>query len=437
MSNVKVENLSKNKAKLTIEVSAEQFEVALDKAFKKVIQNVKIDGFRQGKAPKNIFINRYGWESLYQDGIDFALNDTYFLAVQESGLTVVSNPEIDLDFAAIKRGSGFTYTAVVEIWPNPTLGEYKGLTVKAKSTRVTKKMIDEHIEKQLKAKAEIVVKDEPALLGDTVVIDFEGFVDGVAFEGGKAENFPLELGSHSFIEGFEDQLVGVSAGAELDVNVVFPANYAPELASKAATFKVKVHEVKGKLESKLTDEVVQDMEIEGISTVAEYTNYVKDLLTKQKEQENENYIMDTLMKKIEKASDIVVPQSVIDENVQKQVERVEAQAKQYNVPVEVILQYSGFANMDAYKKAGQEHIKRQITEEVIIEEIVKAENFEVTQEEIDAEFAKLANVVEGDSEEEQAKKMKDVKKRYAQEQVEHHLKMVKAVNLIKESAKIE
>ena len=143
------------------------------------------------------------------------------------------------------------------------------------------------------------------------------------------------------------------------------------------------------------------------------------------------------MKKIEKASDIVVPQSVIDENVQKQVERVEAQAKQYNVPVEVILQYSGFANMDAYKKAGQEHIKRQITEEVIIEEIVKAENFEITQEEIDAEFAKLANVVEGDSEEEQAKKIKDVKKRYAQEQVEHHLKMVKAVNLIKESAKIE
>lgn len=437
MSNVKVDNLSKNKAKLTIEVSAEQFEVALDKAFKKVIQNVKIDGFRQGKAPKNIFINRYGWESLYQDGIDFALNDTYFLAVQESGLTVVSNPEIDLDFTAIKRGSGFTYTAVVEIWPNPTLGEYKGLTVKAKSTRVTKKMIDEHIEKQLKAKAEIVVKDEPALLGDTVVIDFEGFVDGVAFEGGKAENFPLELGSHSFIEGFEDQLVGVSAGAELDVNVVFPSNYAPELASKAATFKVKVHEVKGKLEAKLTDEVVQDMEIEGINTVAEYTNYVKDLLTKQKEQENENYIMDTLMKKIEKASDIVVPQSVIDENVQKQVERVEAQAKQYNVPVEVILQYSGFANMDAYKKAGQEHIKRQITEEVIIEEIVKAENFEITQEEIDAEFAKLANVVEGDSEEEQAKKIKDVKKRYAQEQVEHHLKMVKAVNLIKESAKIE
>lgn len=437
MSNVQVENLSKNKVKLTIEVSAEQFEVALDKAFKKVIQNVKIDGFRQGKAPKNIFINRYGWESLYQDGIDFALNDTYFVAVQQSGLTVVSNPEVDLDFTKIARGSGFTYTAVVEIWPNPTLGEYKGLTVKAKSTRVTKKMIDEHIEKQLKAKAEIVVKEEPALLGDTVVIDFEGFVDGVAFEGGKAENFPLELGSHSFIEGFEDQLVGVSAGAELDVNVVFPANYTPELASKPATFKVKVHEVKGKLEAQLTDEVVQDMEINGVSTVKEYTEYVKDLLTKQKEQENENYIMDTLMKKIEKGSDIVVPQTVIDENVAKQVERVEAQAKQYNVPVEVILQYSGFASMDAYKKAGEEHIKRQITEEVIIEEIIKAENFVVTEEEINAEYEKLANIGEADTEEQKATKIKDIKKRYAQEQVEHHLKMVKAVNLIKESAHIE
>ena len=437
MSNVQVENLSKNKVKLTIEVSAEQFEVALDKAFKKVIQNVKIDGFRQGKAPKNIFINRYGWESLYQDGIDFALNDTYFVAVQQSGITAVSNPEIDLDFSKITRGSGFTYTAVVEIWPNPTLGEYKGLKVKAKSTKVSKKAVDEYIEKQLKAKAEIVVKEEPALLGDTVVIDFEGFVDGVAFEGGKAENFPLELGSHSFIEGFEDQLVGVSAGAELDVNVIFPENYAPELASKPATFKVKVHEVKGKLEAKLTDEVVQDMEINGVSTVKEYTEYVKDLITKQKEQENENYIMDTLMKKIEKGSDIVIPQSVIEENIQKQVERVEAQAKQYNVPVEVILQYSGFANMDAYKKAGEEHIKRQITEEIIIEEIIKAENFEVTEEEVNAEYNKLANVVESDTEEQIVTKVKDVKKRYAQEQVEHHLKMVKAVNLIKESANIE
>ncbi len=436
-SKVKVENISNSKVKLTISVSSEEFDKALDLAFNKVIKEVKIDGFRQGKAPKNIFINRYGWESLYQDGIEFALQMTYYPALQEANVVPVADPKIDLDVTTIKKGSGFDYTAEVEIWPTPELGQYKGLTVKAKSTRVTKKMVDEYIAEQLKSKAEIVVKDQPAENGDTVVIDFEGFVDGVAFEGGKGENYPLELGSHAFVPGFEDQLVGVKTGDELDVNVVFPENYHESLASKAATFKVKVHEVKGREEAELTDDVVVDLNIEGVSTVKEYIEHVKKLLQSQKEQENENYIMDTLMKKIEKGSKIVVPQTVVEEELNKQVERMEQQAKQYKVPVEVLLQYSGYANLEAYKTAGESYIKRQIIEEVIIEEIVKAENFEVTSEEVEAEYTKLCGSLEGLDEKEQAKRLADVKKKYSSEQVEHHLKMSKAINLIKDSAVIE
>lgn len=435
-SNVKLEQLSEGKVKLTIEVSSEQFDNALDKAFEKVIKNVKIDGFRVGKAPKSVFINHYGWESLYQDGIEFALQETYYPAVSSTGAIPVSDPKIDLDFSTIKKGSGFTYTAEIEVWPTPELGEYKGLEIKPKSTRVTKKMVDEYIQNQLKSKAEIVIKEGQAELGDTVVIDFEGFVDGVPFEGGKSENYPLELGSHSFIPGFEDQLVGTKAGDELDVNVVFPENYHESLASKAAVFKVKVHEVKAKVEAELNDDLVSDLDIENVKTVSEYTEYVKKLLKGQKEQEAENYLMDTLMKKIEKNSKIIVPQTVINDEVEKQVSRIEEQAKQYNVPVDILLQYSGFENMDAYRQAGEVYIRRQIVEEIIVEEIIKKENFEVTQEEIDKEYAKLANVQESDSEEEASKKLADVKAKYATSQVEHHIMMVKALDLIKNSAVI-
>lgn len=435
-SNVKLEQISEGKVKLTIEVSSEQFDKALDQAFEKVIKNVKIDGFRVGKAPKSVFINHYGWESLYQDGIEYALQETYYPAVSSTGVIPVSDPKIDLDFSTIKKGSGFTYTAEIEVWPTPELGEYKGLEIKPKSTRVTKKMVDEYIQNQLKSKAEIVIKEGQAELGDTVVIDFEGFVDGVPFEGGKSENYPLELGSHSFIPGFEDQLVGTKAGDELDVNVVFPANYHESLASKAAVFKVVVHEVKTKVEAELNDDLVSDLDIENVKTVSEYTEYVKKLLKNQKEKEAENYLMDTLMKKIEKNSKIVVPQTVINDEVEKQVSRIEEQAKQYNVPVDILLQYSGFESMDAYRQAGEVYIKRQIVEEIIVEEIIKKENFEVTQEEIDNEYAKLANVQESDSEEEAAKKLADVKAKYATSQVEHHIMMVKALDLIKNSAVI-
>ncbi len=425
---VSVEKLEAGKVKLTVKVSAEEFDLALDHAFQKVVKEVNVPGFRPGKMPKSMFIKRFGYESLYQDAVEFALQGTYPLAVRESGVFPVSDPAIDLKFEELKQGKGFTYTAEVEVWQDAVLGEYKGVEVKRASTKVTDAKVNQYIKKALVQKQETVIKETAAKKGDTVVIDFEGFVDGVAFEGGKGENYPLELGSHSFIPGFEEQLVGVKPESEVDVNVVFPENYHEHLAGKAAVFKVKVHEVKTKVTPKLTDELVEEMEIANVKTVEEYKAYVLDLLTKEAEAKADNKMMEDLFKKITKKSNIVVPEAVIESELEKQLNKVEAQAKQYGVPTEVLLQYSGYQTVDAFKEEGRKHLKTRITNDIIVEEIIKAEKIKATAKEIEAEYKKAS----GDDE----SKVEELKKQYKEEQVAENIKYAKAIELIKKNANI-
>lgn len=425
---VSVEKLEAGKVRLTVKVSAEEFDLALDHAFQKVVKEVNVPGFRPGKMPKSMFIKRFGYESLYQDAVEFALQGTYPLAVRESGVFPVSDPAIDLKFEELKQGKGFTYTAEVEVWQEAVLGEYKGVEVKRASTKVTDAKVNQYIKKALVQKQETVIKETAAKKGDTVVIDFEGFVDGVAFEGGKGENYPLELGSHSFIPGFEEQLVGVKPESEVDVNVVFPENYHEHLAGKAAVFKVKVHEVKTKVTPKLTDELVEEMEIANVKTVEEYKAYVLDLLTKEAEAKADNKMMEDLFKKITKKSKIVVPEAVIESELEKQLNKVEAQAKQYGVPTEVLLQYSGYQTVDAFKEEGRKHLKTRITNDIIVEEIIKAEKIKATAKEIEAEYKKAA----GDDE----SKVEELKKQYKEEQVAENIKYAKAIELIKKNANI-
>ena len=268
---VKVERLSENRVKLVVTVSAEQFDLALDAAFNKVVKDIKVDGFRPGKLPKSIYISRFGWESLYNEGIEFAFQATYPMALREAEVYPVDDPKVDLvDPAAIEKGKSFDYTVEVDVWPNVHLGEYKGVKVKKQSTRVLKKDVEAYIQNVLKGKAENVIKEGAAELGDTVVIDFEGFVDGVAFEGGKGENYSLELGSKSFVPGFEEQLVGAKSEDNVEVKVTFPENYHANLASKDAVFKCVVHEVKTKVVPELNDDFVKELEIENVHTKDEY-----------------------------------------------------------------------------------------------------------------------------------------------------------------------
>lgn len=431
---VNVERLSENSVKITIDVTTEEFDVALDKAFAKVVKEVKADGFRPGKMPKTIFIQRYGWESLYNDALQFVFEETYPKAIMEAKVYPTNEPKVDLDFSTLKKGSGFTYTAEVDVWPEVHLGEYKGIKVKPMSTRVTKKDVDAEVKKVLESKVENVIKEDPAEKGDTVVIDFEGFVDGVAFEGGKGENYGLELGSNSFIPGFEDQLIGTKTDDEVDVNVTFPKDYHANLAGKKAVFKVKVHEVKQKVYPELNDDLVKELDIKGVETVDAYLEYTKGQLKKNKTTAAENHMASALLEAVCKNSYAEFPESLIQSEVEYQVKNVEKQAKQYNLPVDVLLQYSGIQSIDDFKKGAEENARKSFLQELVIDEIIKLENIVATTEEIENQYRGLAGVKDEDDEATIAKKIANAKKQYKENQVAYRIKADKVIELLKKNA---
>ena len=424
---VKVERLSENRVKLVVTVSAEQFDLALDAAFEKVVKDIKVDGFRPGKLPKSIYISRFGWESLYNEGIEFAFQSTYGMALQEAGVYPVDDPKVDLvDPAAIEKGKSFDYTVEVDVWPNVHLGEYKGVKVKKQSTRVLKKDVEAYINNVLKGKAENIIKEGAAELGDTVVIDFEGFVDGVAFEGGKGENYSLELGSNSFVPGFEEQLVGAKSEDEVEVKVTFPENYHADLASKDAVFKCVVHEVKTKEVPTLNEEFVKELELENVNTVEEYQEYVKNLLKDNKTKAAEQQFEQDCIEAVLKNSYAEFPQSLINQAVERNVQRIEEQAKQYQLPVEVLLQYYQMGSLEDFRKVSEEQVRKEFLQELVFEEIIKLENIEASQEELEAKYLEIAG---GDQ-----AKVKQVKKQYRESQVSFHIKTLKAVELVKANA---
>ena len=424
---VKVERLSENRVKLVVTVSAEQFDLALDAAFEKVVKDIKVDGFRPGKLPKSIYISRFGWESLYNEAIEFAFQGTYPMALREANVFPVDDPKVDLvDPAAIEKGKSFDYTVEVDVWPNVHLGEYKGVKVKKQSTRVLKKDVEAYINNVLKGKAENVIKEGEASLGDTVVIDFEGFIDGVAFEGGKGENYSLELGSNSFVPGFEEQLVGAKSEDNVEVKVTFPENYHGDLSSKEAVFKCVVHEVKTKVVPVLDEEFVKELELENVNTVEEYQEYVKKLLKDQKVAAAEQQFEADCIEAVLKNSYAEFPQSLINQGVEREIQRVAAQAKQYGLEAEMLLQYYGFANLDDFKKASEENVRKEFLRELVFEEIIKLEGITCTPEELEAKYLEIAG---GDQ-----SKVKQVKKQYSEAQVAFHINSFKVVDLIKANA---
>ena len=381
-----LEKISSNQVKLTIEVSAEQFNHAIEHVYPEVAKDAKIDGFRPGKAPMSMYIKHYGYATLYEHAVDHAINDTYREAVNEHQLFVVDYPKIDLDEKTISHEKGFTYTATVFVLPEVELVKYQGIAFSALSKKVSKKEVDEAIKNALQNKAENVLKDEEAAPGDTVVIDFEGFVDGKAFEGGKAENYELELGSGSFIPGFEDQLVGSKAEEERDVHVTFPVNYHADLAGKDATFKVKVHEVKQKLIPVLDDDFVKELEIEGVNTVEEYKTYTENNLKQAKEKQYEDDYLNKLFKALIDENPIDVPEVMIQNQANEMEKRYRKQAEQYKIPFDMFLQFQGL-NEETFK----EQTKLQIKLDLILEAVIKKENFKVKEEAIEKLYQEIAD----------------------------------------------
>lgn len=387
---VKWEKLEGNKGQLTFEVDAETFDKALDQAFKKVVKNVSVPGFRKGRVPRPIFEQRFGVEVLYQDALDIVLPDAYAKAVEESGIEPVAQPEIDIE--QIEKGKDLVFTATVVVKPEVKLGQYKGLEVTKVDTEVTEEEVNAEIETLQKRYAELVVKeDEPAEKGDTVVIDFEGFIDGEAFGGGKAENYSLELGSNSFIPGFEDQLVGVKAGDEKEVNVTFPEDYHEEkLAGKDAVFKVKVHEVKTLELPELDDDFAIDVDDE-VETFAELKEKIKKRLEENKEHMARHRIENEVIELAAKNAEIDVPEEMIDSEIERMINELDQQFRAQGLNLDLYQQMTG-NKLDDLKESMREDAEKRVRANLTIEAIAEAEKIEVTDEEVNEELEKMANM---------------------------------------------
>lgn len=384
---LQVEKLEKNMAKLTVEVPAEQFEEALKTSFKKNKNKFNIPGFRKGKAPQAMVEKMYGPAVLYEDAIDVVLDETYQDAAKESGLDIVSRPEIGIE--QVEKGKAFIYTATVAVKPEVTLGEYKGVEVEKAKPEVTDADVEAELKKvQDQNSRMITVEDRPVADGDQTVIDFEGFVDGEGFEGGKAEDYPLTIGSHSFIDMFEEQLIGKNIGEETEVNVTFPENYhAEELAGKPAVFKVTVKEIKAKELPELNDEFAG--EVSEFETLDEYKADIRAKLAESKQKqattENENNVVD----KVVANASMEIPDAMVDEQVRNMINDTARRMQSQGITLEQYMQFTGMTMEQMQEQMRPQAVKR-IQTRLVLEAVVKAENITVSDEAVEEEFKKMA-----------------------------------------------
>ncbi|MCD5323760.1 MULTISPECIES: trigger factor [Pontibacillus] len=384
----KWEKLEGNEGQLTVEVDAAEFKVALDKAFAKVVKDIQVPGFRKGKVPRPIFEQRFGVESLYQDALDIILPEAYSNAIDETGITPVDRPEVDVE--QIEKGKNLIFTAKVTVKPEVKLGDYKGLEVEAQDATVTDEDVENELKEQQEKQAELVVKEEGTIEdGDTVVMDFEGFVDGEAFEGGQADNYSLEIGSGTFIPGFEEQLVGKSAGEETEVEVTFPEEYhAEDLAGKKATFKVKVHEIKAKELPELDDEFAKDVD-EEVESMDELKKKTKERLQQEREQEAENAKREELVNKATDNAEIEIPEAMVETELDRMMKEFEQRLQMQGMTLDMYFQFTG-QDQNALKEQMKEDAGKRVKTNLVLEAIADAENVEVTEEDINEELENMA-----------------------------------------------
>ena len=416
-----------NKGVLTFEVSVEDFDQALDQAFKKVSKDVQIPGFRKGKIPRSIFEKRFGVESLYQDAVDIVLPSAYSKAVDEAEIFPIAQPSIDID--QIEKGQPLVFTAEVEVKPEVKLGEYKGLEVEEKSVEVTDEDVEQEIENLRERQAELVVKEDSEIEdGDTAVIDFEGFKDGVAFEGGQGENHSLEIGSGQFIPGFEEQLIGKKAGDETEVEITFPEEYhAEDLAGQDAVFKVKIHEVKAKELPELDDEFAKDVD-EEVETLDELKAKKREELETNKKQQAENEQREELLQQASDNVEVEIPEAMVDTEVNQMVREFEQQLQMQGMTLEMYSQFSG-QDENALKEQMREDAEKRVKTNLTLEAIAEAENLEATEEDIDAELEKMGSMY--GVEKEQLLQMLGG----STETLENDLKMRAAIEFLAENSK--
>ena len=424
---LQVEKLEHNMAKLTVEVAAEDVEKALQAAYLKQRKQINIPGFRKGKVPRQMIEKMYGPEVFYDEAANNMIPDAYAKAYDESELDIVSQPKIEV--VQMEKGKPFIFTAEVATKPEVTLGDYKGLKVDKVSTRVTQKEVDEEIEKERERNARTIeVTDRAVQDKDEVTLDFEGFVDGVAFEGGKGTDYPLTLGSGSFIPGFEDQLVGAKAGDHVEVNVTFPEEYqAAELAGKAAVFQCDVKKVEAKELPELDDDFAQD--VSEFDTLAEYKEDIKKNLTDKKEKEaraaKENAAVD---KAIENAQ-MEIPDAMVDTQVRQMINDFASRMQSQGLTMEQYFQFTGMTVEKMQDEMKPQALKR-IQTRLVLEKIAEVENIQPTEEEVNEEISKMAEMYKME-----ADKLKELLGDRELEQMKKDMAVQKAVTLVADEAK--
>ena len=382
------EKQENNQGVLTIEVEEEQVARALDKAFNKVKRQVNVPGFRKGKIPRQLFEARFGVEALYQDALDILLPESYSQAVDQAGIEPVDRPEVDVE--QIEKNKPLIFKATVTVKPEVELGQYKQLEIPEKDFSVKEEDIDNELATMRDRYAELEVVEGEAAEGDHVVIDFEGYIDGEPFEGGKAENHTLELGSGQFIPGFEEQLIGTKAGDEKEVTVTFPEDYHQEaLAGKEATFKVKVNEIKRKNLPELDDEFAKD--VSEFDTLEELKEDIRSKIKERKEQEEQQYKNDTVVEKATENATVDIPEVMVEQQIDRMLQNFEQQLSMQGVNLDMYKQMAG-TNDDEMREQFKEEAAKQVKSSLVLEAIAAAENIEVTDEDIEEELERLADM---------------------------------------------
>lgn len=423
---VQVEKLEKNMAKLTIEVSSEEFENAIAKAYKKNKNKISMPGFRKGKAPRAMIEKMYGKGIFYEDAANSIIPDAYADAAKESELEIVAQPEIDV--TQIESGKPFIFTATVALKPEVTLGEYKGIEVEKKEVEVTDEEVEAEINKVRESNARMLDIDDRATQdGDTVLIDFDGYVDGKQFEGGKADDYSLVLGSHSFIDNFEEQLVGKNIGDDVEVNVTFPENYqAEELQGKPAVFKVKIKEIKVKELPELDDDFAQD--VSNFDTIAEYKEDLKKKLTENKEEALKREREEAVIGKIIENAQMDIPEQMVDAQTRQMTQEFAQRLSSQGLSIDQYMQFTGLTPQKMIEELKPQALKR-IQSRLVLEAVVAAENIETTEEELDKEIENMASMYQME-----VYKLKEVIGEEEKKQIGLDLAVQKAVEIVTEAA---
>lgn len=423
---VQVETLEKSMAKLTIEVGAEAFEAALDKAYKKNKNKISLPGFRKGKAPRAMIEKMYGAGVFYEDAANDLIPDAYESAAKESELEIVAQPSIDV--TQIEKGKPFIFTATVAVKPEVTLGEYKGIEVEKKTAEVTDEELQAEIDKVRESNSRMITVDDRAVQdGDITTIDFEGFVDGEPFEGGKGEDYPLTIGSHSFIDNFEEQLIGKNIGEETEVNVTFPEQYqAEELQGKPAVFKVTIKEIKVKELPELDDDFAQD--VSEFDTVDEYKEDLKKKLLENKEAALKREKEEDVVGKIIENATMEIPDPMVDTQVRQMVQEFSQRIQSQGLSLQQYMQFTGMTPESLTNELQPQALKR-IQSRLVLEAVVAAENIETSDEELEKEIEKMAEMYQME-----ADKLKELVGEEEKKQIALDLAVQKAVELVVDAA---